>query len=151
MFIGTLFLAQVFALSPGSAAESQQEIKSQFDLLSPERVELTKAAAELCWLTCVSSALNGEELIRSNGVDILGSLLVDCMMVRTHVTHLMEAALNITRLLFQVRALFQTMCSTLNLLYASSSDTPHRCISSTPGIAGRYPVLAHLCGAGYHS
>eukprot|EP00873_Tetraselmis_striata_P041875 jgi/Tetstr1/462139/TSEL_007205.t2 len=79
-YAGYPMLLDVFALSPGSAAESQQEIKSQFDLLSPERVELTKAAAELCWLTCVSSALNGEELIRSNGVDILGSLLVDCMM-----------------------------------------------------------------------
>lgn len=30
---------------------------------------------ELCWLTCVSSALNGEELTRCGGVAILGQLL----------------------------------------------------------------------------
>jgi len=35
-----------------------------------------QAAVELCWLTCVSSALNGEELTRAGGVTILGTLLV---------------------------------------------------------------------------
>lgn len=55
--------------------------KTRQNLLSAEKVELTKAAVELLWLTCVSSALNGEELIRSNGVELLGSLLVDCMSV----------------------------------------------------------------------
>ena len=34
-----------------------------------------QAAVELCWLTCVSSALNGEELTRSGGVTVLGALL----------------------------------------------------------------------------
>lgn len=37
-----------------------------------------QAAVELCWLTCASSELNGEELTRSGGVDILGSLLARC-------------------------------------------------------------------------
>lgn len=37
-----------------------------------------QAAVELCWLTCVSSELNGEELTRSGGIDILGSLLARC-------------------------------------------------------------------------
>lgn len=37
-----------------------------------------QAAVELCWLTCVSSELNGEEVTRSGGVDILGSLLARC-------------------------------------------------------------------------
>lgn len=37
-----------------------------------------QAAVELCWLTCASSELNGEELTRAGGVDILGSLLARC-------------------------------------------------------------------------
>ncbi len=36
---------------------------------------------ELCWLTCVSSALNGEELTRSGGVATLGALLMRCFSV----------------------------------------------------------------------
>ncbi len=34
---------------------------------------------ELCWLTCVSSELNGGELTRSGGVDALGRLLQRCL------------------------------------------------------------------------
>jgi hypothetical protein len=34
-----------------------------------------QAAVELCWLTCVSSALNGEELTRCGGTATLGQLL----------------------------------------------------------------------------
>ncbi len=34
---------------------------------------------ELCWLTCVSSELNGGELARSGGVDALGRLLQRCL------------------------------------------------------------------------
>ena len=37
-----------------------------------------QAAVELCWLTCVSSELNGEELTRSGGVQTLGALLARC-------------------------------------------------------------------------
>lgn len=40
-----------------------------------------QAAVELCWLSCVSSELNGEELTRSRGVDILGALLARCCTV----------------------------------------------------------------------
>ena len=36
---------------------------------------------ELCWLTCVSSDLNGEELTRCGGVDTLGALLQRCYAV----------------------------------------------------------------------
>lgn len=42
---------------------------------------LMQAAVELCWLTCVSSELNGEELTRSGGIGILGSLLARCCTV----------------------------------------------------------------------
>lgn len=40
-----------------------------------------QAAVELCWLTCVSSELNGEELTRSGGVEALGDLLQRCRTV----------------------------------------------------------------------
>ena len=33
---------------------------------------------ELCWLTCISSELNGAELTRSGGVLIMGRLLSRC-------------------------------------------------------------------------
>ena len=36
---------------------------------------------ELCWLTCVASELNGEELTRSGGVVALGRLLQRCVAV----------------------------------------------------------------------
>ena len=36
---------------------------------------------ELCWLTCVSSELNGEELTRTGGVATLGALLMRCASV----------------------------------------------------------------------
>eukprot|EP00898_Chlorokybus_atmophyticus_P007654 jgi/Chlat1/7890/Chrsp66S00581 len=49
--------------------------------LTSERLPLLQYATELCWLTCASSALNGEELIRSGGVMLLSALLARCMTV----------------------------------------------------------------------
>ncbi|KAL0042756.1 hypothetical protein WJX79_009797 [Trebouxia sp. C0005] len=46
--------------------------------LAPQQAPRLQVAVELCWLTCVSSELNGEELTRSGGIDILGSLLARC-------------------------------------------------------------------------
>ncbi len=40
---------------------------------------LLQAAVELCWLTCVSSELNGGELTRSGGVHSLGRLMQRCL------------------------------------------------------------------------
>lgn len=50
---------------------------------------------ELCWLTCVCSHLNGEELTRSNGVSILGHLLMRCLSVITLDAAPTEPAANI--------------------------------------------------------
>ena len=36
---------------------------------------------ELCWLTCVSSELNGAELCRAGGVPVLGALAQRCATV----------------------------------------------------------------------
>ncbi|CAD7701733.1 unnamed protein product, partial [Ostreobium quekettii] len=49
--------------------------------LSDERAPQLQTAVALCWLTCVCSPLNGEELTRSAGVDILGRLLMRCISV----------------------------------------------------------------------
>ncbi|XP_077222956.1 DNAJ heat shock N-terminal domain-containing protein isoform X2 [Tasmannia lanceolata] len=51
------------------------------NFLSSERVPLLVAASELIWLTCVSSSLNGEELVRDGGIPLLAILLSRCMCV----------------------------------------------------------------------
>ncbi|CAM6086907.1 unnamed protein product [Calypogeia fissa] len=51
------------------------------NFLSSERAQLLEAASELAWLTCVSSVLNGEELVRDGGVSLLATLLSRCMYV----------------------------------------------------------------------
>ncbi|KAL4589683.1 hypothetical protein LXL04_002591 [Taraxacum kok-saghyz] len=51
------------------------------NFLSPERAPLLVAASELMWLTCVSSSLNGEELVRDGGIQLLATLLSRCMLV----------------------------------------------------------------------
>ncbi|KAH7286770.1 hypothetical protein KP509_32G022100 [Ceratopteris richardii] len=51
------------------------------NFLSPERAPLLVAASELVWLTCVSSSLNGEELVRDGGVSLLANLLSRCMYI----------------------------------------------------------------------
>jgi hypothetical protein len=43
--------------------------------LSAERVEQVLAAIELCWLTCVASRRNAEELMRTGGLPLLAELL----------------------------------------------------------------------------
>ncbi|KAG6548512.1 hypothetical protein Mapa_010000 [Marchantia paleacea] len=55
--------------------------KDDSNFLSPERAPLLEAASELAWLTCVSSVLNGEELVRDGGVSLLATLLSRCMYV----------------------------------------------------------------------
>lgn len=49
--------------------------------LSSEVAPFLQTAAELCWLTCAASKLNGEELTRSGGVALIGALLTRCMSV----------------------------------------------------------------------
>ncbi|KAL9242055.1 hypothetical protein vseg_016096 [Gypsophila vaccaria] len=49
------------------------------NFLSSDRAPLLVAASELTWLTCASSSLNGEELVRDSGIQLLASLLSRCM------------------------------------------------------------------------
>nr|GEU86370.1 DnaJ homolog subfamily C GRV2 isoform X1 [Tanacetum cinerariifolium] len=57
------------------------------NFLSSERAPLLVAASELTWLTCVSSSLNGEELVRDGGMQLLATLLSRCMCVVQPTTH----------------------------------------------------------------
>ncbi|XP_076911276.1 dnaJ homolog subfamily C GRV2-like [Bidens hawaiensis] len=57
------------------------------NFLSSERAPLLVAASELMWLTCVSSSLNGEELVRDGGIKLLATLLSRCMCVVQPTTH----------------------------------------------------------------
>ncbi|XP_021638532.2 dnaJ homolog subfamily C GRV2 isoform X2 [Hevea brasiliensis] len=51
------------------------------NFLSSDRAHLLVAASELTWLTCASSSLNGEELVRDGGIQLLATLLSRCMCV----------------------------------------------------------------------
>lgn len=51
------------------------------NFLGAERLSLVQAAIELCWLTCIASPLNAEELVRCGGVATLGALLSRCVSV----------------------------------------------------------------------
>ncbi|KHN15141.1 DnaJ like subfamily C member 13 [Glycine soja] len=53
--------------------------KDDSNFLSSDRAPLLVAASELVWLTCASSSLNGEELVRDGGVHLLATLLSRCM------------------------------------------------------------------------
>ncbi|KAL5975614.1 DnaJ subfamily C grv2 [Asimina triloba] len=55
--------------------------KDDNNFLSSDRVPLLVAASELIWLTCASSSLNGEELVRDGGIPLLAMLLSRCMCV----------------------------------------------------------------------
>ncbi|PIA65248.1 hypothetical protein AQUCO_00100613v1 [Aquilegia coerulea] len=55
--------------------------KDDNNFLSSERAPLLVAASELIWLTCASSSLNGEELVRDDGIPLLATLLSRCMCV----------------------------------------------------------------------
>ncbi|KAK9807966.1 hypothetical protein WJX73_008492 [Symbiochloris irregularis] len=82
-YAGYPLLLQAVTLPEAEDAEGQggPSAASQPHWLAPDSVPQLQAALELCWLTCVSSRLNGEELARSGGVAILGALLSRCATV----------------------------------------------------------------------
>ncbi|XP_057538680.1 dnaJ homolog subfamily C GRV2 isoform X1 [Amaranthus tricolor] len=55
--------------------------KDDNNFLSSDRALLLVAASELTWLTCASSSLNGEELVRDGGIQLLATILSRCMCV----------------------------------------------------------------------
>lgn len=81
------------------------------NFLSSERASLLIAASELIWLTCASSSLNGEELIRDGGIPLLATLLSRCMCVVQPTTPANEpAAVIVTNVMrtFAVLSQFDT-------------------------------------------
>lgn len=55
--------------------------KDDSNFLSSDRAPLLVTASELIWLTCASSLLNGEELVRDGGIPLLATLLSRCMCI----------------------------------------------------------------------
>ncbi|OAY65084.1 DnaJ subfamily C GRV2 [Ananas comosus] len=85
--------------------------KDDNNFLSSDRVPLLIAASELIWLTCASSSLNGEELIRDGGIPLLATLLSRCMCVVQPTTPANEpAAIIVTNVMrtFAVLSQFET-------------------------------------------
>ena len=56
-----------------------QDTELEIKALDRGHSEHLATKVQLCWLTCVSSHLNGEELFRSGGLDILAKLLRRCL------------------------------------------------------------------------
>ncbi|CAM0956063.1 unnamed protein product [Alopecurus aequalis] len=69
--------------------------KNDSNFLSSDRAPLLIAASELIWLTCASSSLNGEELIRDSGIPLLATLLSRCMCIVQPTTPAHEPAARI--------------------------------------------------------
>lgn len=62
--------------APGGGSVSVSSSSSASGhFLSGERISQVLAAIELCWLTCVASRRNAEELLRSGGLPLLAGLL----------------------------------------------------------------------------
>jgi DnaJ family protein C protein 13 len=59
----------------GGAVTGVSSSSSSGHFLSGERISQVLAAIELCWLTCVASRRNAEELLRSGGLPLLAGLL----------------------------------------------------------------------------
>ncbi|CAA0821067.1 DnaJ homolog subfamily C GRV2 [Striga hermonthica] len=69
--------------------------KDDSNFLSSDRAPLLVAASELVWLTCESSSLNGEELVRDGGIPLLATLLCRCMCVVQPTTPATESSATI--------------------------------------------------------
>ncbi|TYJ29378.1 hypothetical protein E1A91_A06G065500v1 [Gossypium mustelinum] len=85
--------------------------KEDNNFLSSDRAPLLVAASELVWLTCASSSLNGEELVRDGGIQLLATLLSRCMCVVQPTTPANEpSAIIVTNVMrtFSVLSQFET-------------------------------------------
>ncbi|KAK8644898.1 hypothetical protein V6N13_118759 [Hibiscus sabdariffa] len=85
--------------------------KEDNNFLASERASLLVVASELVWLTCASSSLNGEELVRDGGIKLLATLLSRCMCVVQPTTTANEpSAIIVTNVMqtFSVLSQFET-------------------------------------------
>ncbi|XP_038711380.1 dnaJ homolog subfamily C GRV2 isoform X1 [Tripterygium wilfordii] len=94
--------------------------KDDNNFLSSDRAPLLVAASELTWLTCASSSLNGEELVRDGGIQLLATLLSRCMCVVQPTTPSSEpSAIIVTNVMRTYSALSQFESARAEILQIS--------------------------------
>lgn len=94
--------------------------KEDHNFLSSDRAPLLVAASELIWLTCASSSLNGEELVRDGGIHLLSTLLSRCMCVVQPTTPASEpSAIIVTNVMRTFAALSQFENARIEVLECS--------------------------------
>ncbi|XP_057968700.1 dnaJ homolog subfamily C GRV2 isoform X2 [Malania oleifera] len=102
--------------------------EDDINFLSADRAPLLVAASELIWLTCASSSLNGEELVRDGGIQLLATLLSRCMCVVQPTTPANEpAAIIVTNVMRTFSVLSQFESARVEMLEFSGllGDTVH--------------------------
>ncbi|XP_071716803.1 dnaJ homolog subfamily C GRV2 isoform X2 [Rutidosis leptorrhynchoides] len=120
------------------------------NFLSSERAPLLVAASELTWLTCVSSALNGEELVRDGGIQLLSTLLSRCMCVVQPTTHANEpSTIIVTNVMRTFSSLSQFESARAEVLELSGlvEDIVH-CTElelAPAAVDAALQTIAHLC------
>uniref|UniRef100_A0A1J3J2K8 DnaJ-like protein subfamily C GRV2 n=1 Tax=Noccaea caerulescens TaxID=107243 RepID=A0A1J3J2K8_NOCCA len=91
------------------------------NFLSNDRAPLLVAASELVSLTCAASSLNGEELVRDGGVQLLSTLLSRCMCVVQPTTSQHEpAAIIVTNIMRTFSVISQFESARAGILELSS-------------------------------
>lgn len=87
------------------------------NFLSADRAPLLVAASELLWLTCASSSLNGEELVRDGGIQLLATLLSRCMGIVQPTTPASEpSAIIVTNVMRTLSVLSQFQSARVEML-----------------------------------
>lgn len=123
--------------------------KDDNNFLSSDRASLLVAASELTWLTCASSSLNGEELVRDGGIQLLATLLSRCMCVVQPTTPASEpSAIIITNVMQTYAVLSQFETARVEMLQLSGliEDIVHCTeLELTPGaVDAALQTIAHL-------
>uniref|UniRef100_A0A7N0V2R9 J domain-containing protein n=2 Tax=Kalanchoe fedtschenkoi TaxID=63787 RepID=A0A7N0V2R9_KALFE len=123
--------------------------KEDNNFLSSDRAPLLVAASELLWLTCASSSLNGEELVRDSGINLLATLLSRCMCVVQPTTPATEpAAIIITNIMrtFSVLSQFESARDEI-LQYSGLIDDIVHCTELelvTEAVDAALQMIAHI-------
>lgn len=123
--------------------------KDDNNFLSSDRASLLVAASELTYLTCASSSLNGEELVRDGGLQLLATLLSRCMCVVQPTTPANEpSAIIVTNVMrtFAVLSQFETARVEMLQLSGLIDDIVHCTeLELTPGaVDAALQTVSHL-------
>ncbi|XP_030471373.2 dnaJ homolog subfamily C GRV2 isoform X1 [Syzygium oleosum] len=124
--------------------------KDDNNFLSSERAPLLVAASELLWLTCASSSLNGEELVRDDGIQLLANLLSRCMCVVQPTTPASEpSAVIVTNVMRTFAVLSQFESARVEMLeFSGLVDDIVHCteLELVPGaVDASLQTIAHVC------